>query len=63
MQNPLQIRPASTIRKQEERKVFVGMISKTMGEIEVSHDYETTFRLLCKQGLCLLSLTKGEEGD
>jgi hypothetical protein len=35
MPNPLQIKPASTARKSEDRKLFVGMLSKSLEEAEV----------------------------
>lgn len=32
MPNPMQVRPASTARKQDDRKLFVGMTARAMGE-------------------------------
>lgn len=41
MSNPMQIRPASTVRKQqEERKLFVGMLSKNLAESEIRALFE-----------------------
>ena len=34
MPNPIQIRPATAGRRQEDRKLFVGMTSKAIGEQE-----------------------------